>query len=56
MAPNSRSAHSMMHPDAGLSEVEATAESPNAPVVPLGSVMGLSPPGYGLTSILILRV
>jgi len=45
-----------MHADAGWSEAETTLEPPHAPAVPLGPVMGLSPPHYGLTPILILRV
>jgi hypothetical protein len=56
MAPATRSAHSPMHSDAGWCEVEATPELPNAPVVPLGPLMGLSPPRSDLTLILVLRV
>jgi hypothetical protein len=56
MAPSHRSADAPRRTDAGWTDVEAAAELPNAPVVPRGPVMGLSPPRSGLTPFFILRV
>jgi iron only hydrogenase large subunit-like protein len=56
MAPSMRSAYSPIYPDAQWSEVETTAAPPDALVVPLGPVMGLSPPRSGITHTLVLRV
>jgi hypothetical protein len=56
MAPSTRLAHAPLQWDDEGSEVRATAEPPNAPIVPLGPVMGLSPPRFDLTTFLILRV
>ena len=56
MAPAHRSADAPRRTDAGWIDVEATAELPNAPVVPLGPAMGLSPPRSPLIRTFILRV
>jgi iron only hydrogenase large subunit-like protein len=55
MAPSNRAAQSPT-PGSWRIEVQAIAEPPNAPVVLLGPVIGLSPPRSDLTPILTLRV